>query len=84
MKTELTKESLLKFGMILTDDPVSPMSKKLETGGDAEVHLSVTRYFNCDQLALVIYGVGQILLDVKCIEDLEYIEKLAPKFDSFI
>lgn len=83
MKTPITKESLLKFGMTLTEDPVIPMSKII-TEGDEEVSIAVTRYFNCDQLALVINGVGQLLLDVKSIEDLEAIERLAPKFDSFI
>lgn len=83
MKTPITKESLLKFGMVLTDDPVSPMSKTI-TKGDEEISLSVTRYFNVDNIAIVINGVGQIILAVECIEDLEAIERMTPIFDSFV
>jgi len=83
MKTEITKESLLKFGMRETLEPIVPMEKFL-TNGDEEVSIAVTCYFNVDQIALVITGVGQLLLNVESIEDLEVIERLAPKFDSFV
>lgn len=81
--TPITKESLLKFGMHETLEPVAPMEKFI-SNGDEQVSIAVTRYFNVDQLALVINGVGQLLLNADCIEDLEVIERLAPKFDSFV
>jgi hypothetical protein len=83
MKTPITKESLLKFGMIETLDPGMPMSKVIMTEGDEEICLAVTQYFNADNISIVIKGVGQILLAIECIEDLEAIERMMPVFDSF-
>lgn len=85
MKTEITKESLEKFGMVIDpDSPISPAKKVfVENDGDAKLTLAVTRYRNCDEFAIVIDGVGQIYLNINSIEDLEAVEKLISTFDSF-
>lgn len=75
MKTEITRKSLLKFGMRETLDPVVPMKKVIVTSGDEEVAIAVTRYFNVYHIALVIRGTGQLLLNAESIEDLEVIER---------
>lgn len=76
MKTEITKDSLLAFGMAMTGDPVHPMSKTLGESEEGKLSIAVTRMYNIDQIALFMPDGGALYLGPASIEDLQAFEKM--------
>lgn len=83
MKTKITKESLLKFGMVETNDPAIKLSKVLVNDGEVEMRLQLTWHRNSDEFTLYIDDYGLLYINATCIEDLEAIERLVSSFESF-
>lgn len=81
MKTEITKESLEKFGMKLTNDPAVPMLKVLGDGNAGAITIAVSRYRNADELTIGT-GDGIFYLNIECIEDLEKLESMIASYES--
>jgi hypothetical protein len=80
MKTEITKESLEKFGMKLTGDPAVPMLKFLGVGSAGTLTLGVSRYRNADEFTLS-FPEGMFYLNISCIEDLEKFESMLQSYE---
>lgn len=80
MKTEITKESLEKYGMKLTGDPEVPMLKVLGEGSAGMVTIGVSRYRNADEFTMSFDG-GMFYLNIECIEDLEKFESMIQSYE---
>jgi len=89
MSREITRESLLDFGMCLTLEPESfifPMIKVIseplkEGDGMGSLKIAVTRMKNRDDLCLVLPDGALIYLSPKSIEDLENFEKMIVRWE---
>lgn len=80
MKTDITKESLEKYGMKLTGNPAVPMLKVLGNGSAGEITIGVSRYRNADEFTLS-FPEGMFYLNIECIEDLEKLESMVQSYE---
>lgn len=84
MKSTITKEQLLKWGMVITEDPVVPMKKvigKSESDELGSMSIAVTMYTNTPIFSIILPDGGTLHLNPACIEDLKKIEELIVSYE---
>lgn len=83
MRTPITKESLIAYGMQETGDPVVPLKKIISVdeddvpNDDDQPHMAicVSRYRNADELTLSLPNAGLLYLNIGSIEELKTFEE---------
>lgn len=79
--SSITKEELIKFGMVESDDPVHPMKKIISIQGDneddeeGEISLAITRMRNVPELCLHLPDGATVYLAISSIKQLKDFEK---------
>jgi hypothetical protein len=92
METIITKESLLNFGMIETDESERiffPMKKVLSIKSEneeyeedePEISIAITRMRNEEEFVLILPD-GMVFINPEFIEDLEAFEKMILEYQS--
>jgi len=80
----ITKDQLLEFGMVMTDNPAVPMKKVIGQSNTDELSdmlIAVTMYTNSPILAIILPDGGMLTLNPKTIKDLKKIEELIMTFE---
>jgi guanylate kinase len=78
MKTAITKESLLEFGMIQKDSPIYPLEKVIsvdDNPNEGHISICVTHVRNTSELCLMMPDGACIYIGPESIEELKVFEK---------
>jgi hypothetical protein len=87
MSTEITKESLLEYGMKEYDNVLFPMQKNLsenenENQEEGILAICITQMRNITEICLLMPNGNIIFLNVNSIEELQQFENCIESYDS--
>lgn len=82
MKSPITKEQLLEWGMIETDDAVYPLKKLLGHNHEVgELSIVLTLERNSEEFAIILPDGASLVLNPLTIDDLKKIEELIYSYE---
>lgn len=82
MKSTITKEQLLEWGMINTIDPSTPLKKVLgESEEIGELSIILTLHRNVQEFAISLPDGAMLMLNPLTIEDLKKIEEMLMSYE---